>query len=714
MPDTRAICLDIETYGVCTHNHLGLPLPPQTVYHPRRSILQDRVRMEDLIQTCSITLVEGVPSDNVFDLASLAEIRPGQTMVLELHRARHRTILRKWLAWATTIFGKDLSFDLLYLRHLSEFRTFLSGSHLLIDLSVVNFLHSETRPERSLKNLGIVLRLFRYADHHYNSKEFHRFKSPSDPEEHRYNAEDTHNPPLAISELARRISRDYPSTLKLSPACLSFYSDMMWSCLRMVEAGIPFHLPSLTYLEEESLLTATHACDTLSEKHDLLIEGPGSSTLDLASRLIEKDLPPKHSRYDFFDRVFSTIDDLGTPLSKLGVESVYDSKILQTTDKKKLVSFKDVNRALARHLLPPDHEFIPSLDLWDSHSDAQGLVSRYTYPLLRHSRKNIAKCNSKILPQRRAKTIDPSIHLAYPTVYIVPSFVNDAQGDSGGQRQGRPSFKNPAAQTFPSEIKDCIRSRWRDGFIVYFDLAQIELRCAALLSGDHSLMTNYLEGRDLHADRAVFVFGPSITEHAHWKDEHHTRLDPRFWSKSLNFQDLYLAGAKEMQAQMLKRSRVLFPLSFFYKIVESRSSLRPGLMAWHQTLFNEVNTRGYLEIPIYGQTRTFVTGTAGNKPNEIVNFPVQNTASNVLVRLQHFFHTHLPSLSHPSPSCHLYLNVYDANYFDCKNRFTALSIVQMIEDAIAWITTADYWHLLENHYDRHVPLAHDTSIKEPA
>lgn len=218
MPDPRVISLDIESYGACDFNAHSVRLPPQTVFHPRRSMATDGIALEDLILTCAITLPTfdpraplGTQYGRWWTGNDLAQLKPGDSMCFQMHRPWHRKWLRKWIRWADTIIGTNLPFDISYLRMVPEIRPLLNqNSHTLIDLMVLNFLHDETRPERSLKTLGPVLRTHRYGPE--TTLKFKRFLSPLDPDLHVYNCSDTHNTILAVAELARRVIVEFGDT----------------------------------------------------------------------------------------------------------------------------------------------------------------------------------------------------------------------------------------------------------------------------------------------------------------------------------------------------------------------------------------------------------------------------------------------------------------------------------------------------------------------
>jgi len=202
--DTRTISLDIETYGACETDWDGNPLPKQTVFSPRRSLFTDGVSRKNLNLTAAITLVEDsiCPDFDNNSFRGLMDMQPAQTMVFRLNRPEEKERLRRWLYHSNVILGMNLAFDILYLRSDPYFRFSLENQKL-IDLSVLNYLHDETRPEKSLKSLGPVLRT-----HNYKTTLKHsRFPHPDDPGLLKYNAQDTHNTTLAISELSKRIQR---------------------------------------------------------------------------------------------------------------------------------------------------------------------------------------------------------------------------------------------------------------------------------------------------------------------------------------------------------------------------------------------------------------------------------------------------------------------------------------------------------------------------
>ena len=690
----RIISLDIETYGAAATNGRGQMLPAQTVFHPARAIATDGVARQDLVLTCAITIPAAEPAyegpADFWDLARIAELQPGVTFTLNLTDPTTHPILLAWLRHAHTIIGMNLPFDILWLRAFSPaIALALNGRHTLIDLSVVNFLHSELRPERSLKSLGPVL-----GTHAYNEaatlKDGRRFPSPTSPELHAYNAQDTHNTMLAVAHLARRIQRDYPKTDKLSSYSVLHFSETLWSTIRMSETGIPFSLSGLSNLEASLIKQADDAINCAAAG-GVLIEGEGSvqSQREFMSRCIDDVLPVNP-------------DFLSHPL-------------LSYTEKARELSWSSENRRLIASHLPDSHPARTIFECADKHSTAQKLVSSYTYPLLRHRRTKPADKSSVLIPV----TGTTDIGIAYPTWYTVPSVPKDS-GSEGGTIQARITCKNPAAQTFPAVIKDCEHSRYPGGSIVSFDLSQIELRVAAILSGEPTLLAAFNSGLDLHTQRTLAIFGQDAKDRPDFKAL-------RQIGKTVNFADLFGASSARLQRSVLDMSGTLYPLSFFDQIVASRHAQRPGLVGWQYSLCKQAEEQGYIELPYTGHTRTF-TGfrlderawrnkrelkqvlARGGKSmiSEVCNFPVQATAGNVMLAIQNFIHRALGPLT--SPTSHkqpqLFLQVYDALYFDCPPG-TEKQAADLMWAAVEFVGTAGYWYELCKRSGHHAPLVYE-------
>ena len=597
--------------------------------------------------------------------------------------------------------GMNLQFDLQYLRALPEFR-FSLEDQFLIDLSVLNYLHDETRPEKSLKSLGPVLRTHSYEQTLKNS----RFFFPQETRLLEYNAQDTHNTMLAVSELARRILRDFPDTDKITDWSLNFYSNTIWSCIRMSEAGIPIDIGSLESFESK-LVNRVDRCNQIaSKKYGLYLEGPGSGKskerfIDLVCDVIDGKIgcttPSEITNHMMPQEEFFSLDGSSASSCSSDTESleqsIRDNPLLQVTPKQGIISFSEENRNLLCDALPPGHLLRKVFKHAKRHASSQKLISSYCYPLLRHRRNRPTDRSSVIIRKGNAR-----VGLAYPTWYCVPTFAKDSGGSEGGTLQGRITCKKPSAQTSPHSIKECIKSRFKGGTIMGFDLSQIELRVAALLSGDKSLMSAYLEGVDLHKDRANQIFG-DITGNPDYNNL-------RQAGKMINFADLFRSGASTMQGQLLAMTGQLHPLDFFRDVARNRKKDRPGLWDWQEYVIKTTRRNGYFDLPFTGQSRYFQGGDKWDV-NEIVNFPVQTTAGNTLLCIQHELHHNLlPSLNARDPKMFMFLNIYDAIYMDVAPGEEEVA-KRSVAAAVRSVAERGYWANLQEYYGREIPLEYD-------
>lgn len=738
------LSLDLETYGACERNAYGETLPRQTVFNPRRSLLIDKVPLKDLILTCSITpcledfpcvdtsqnctadlptLKEGLlttPRCNKSMLELLASMQVQPTLVLLLWKTTHKQLLKRWLKQASGLIGMNTMFDVMYLRANPEFRYLLNGNKFLIDLSILNREECDLRPEKSLKTIGPTISLYNYNEP-IDLRKGERYPSPlwKDPKTGRglieYNAADTHNSMLLGCELARRIIAQYADT-KMTNEAFQYYNDTIWSCIRMAETGIPMHRPQLRDLQTHLDRRSKRAARVLREKYKRPVEGVGSDK----------------SKRSFIEHMLNQVDDTINVHHMLGIDTIYEHDLCKRTKKTKKLSYGAENRVLGEVLLtqgkrldpntpvveqglfpdvPKDVLDLRAMKLWAKQQRAHKVAGTYTAPLLDGRRTKTTKnpLDSILLPQRRSDTTRlAAVQIAHPSIYIVPSSIKDTSNEEGGQRQARLAFKNPAAQTFPAEVKKLLASRHRGGTIRAYDLGQIELRVPAILSGDPVMLDWFKNGIDPHTQRSVQVFGDTVIDNKHF-GAGDIRYDPRQWCKRFNFEDLYLAGAKKMQSMMLTESHKLLPIDFFKEQVRLRAEIRPGLTQWQNRQIAYVHKYGRTELlPITGQHRTFMYH-ADLKPNEIVNFPIQATAANVMLYAQHYVHHKLPKLNHRDPPIKLFLNWYDALWFDVAPGHEEECDALMAE-TVEHLRMRGYWHRLEEIYDRHVPLVYETVV----
>lgn len=706
MADSRVLSIDIETYGICAQTHDRRPLPSQTLFHPLKSLWHDHAPLSDLIQTCAITTCKG-PS-GLWDASLCAELEPQDTMVLNMWDPIHVRILAHNLRYAHTLIGMNLPFDLKMLR---RFNPLLRAAiphrrHFLLDLSIFNYLDNESRPERSLKDIGPLLRLFLYDRTAKNTV----FSSPYDALS--YNAQDSHNTVLALAEFARRIIRNHwkgPSDRgidKASTYSLSFYNRVLWTCIRLAESGIAVSHRKLTRLNNRLLRIASEAASTAAA-HSLTLSGEGSPA----------------SKLQFLTSALQHISTSGGP-------DLLQHPLLQLTDKTKELSLSESNQNLILSHLPPNTPLREPIKAWQTHTRAMKLVSTYTAPILGpklRKKKGGPDYSCTCVPPRlpnpnlpsetggaffQANPFAPA--LLYPDWYPTPGSTKEDSGSSGGTKQGRLSAKNPSSPTFPGIIKRTLISRYPGGTLFFLDLKQIELVCAGLLSGDDTLLNAFRNNLDLHSDRAIAIFKEPILIERYGLD---FRRHPRFRKrerqvgKRVNFADLFRSGPDTMQASVYDDIGELFPLSVFIGIRDSRPLVRPGLWKWQEGLLASARRDRRITLPLTGQSRYYMGGELYEE-NEIVNQPVQTVAANFMLEVMAELSLHLED---PlcSPPAHLTQNTYDSLVLDSSPAYVPKAREILAKSFEAATGPGSYWALLSEHLGRTCPVSYELEEHTP-
>lgn len=151
-----------------------------------------------------------------------------------------------------------------------------------------------------------------------------------------------------------------------------------------------------------------------------------------------------------------------------------------------------------------------------------------------------------------------------------------------------------------------------DGFVLIgADFSQAELRWASWYSQDVRLMRIYKEGRDLHTEVAIQIYGKNFTR------------EQRMYSKMLNFSFVY-GGTEYSFAEDTE-----MPIEAAREVVRQYKATMPQLTAWRAENWRIIRERGYLVTPV-GRKRRFPIITPKNWPQvqtESVNFRVQSISS---------------------------------------------------------------------------------------
>ena len=194
-----------------------------------------------------------------------------------------------------------------------------------------------------------------------------------------------------------------------------------------------------------------------------------------------------------------------------------------------------------------------------------------------------------------------------------------------GAATGRFASKDPNLQNIPikNEHGKIIREGFvpREGFsFLSCDYSQIELRVAAILSGDEHLQATFRDGKDPHASVAAKVFSVP---------EHEVTSDQRRIAKVLNFGVLYGMGVNALKATLGSDRK---EAQLFY---DSYRASFPVLMAYLEDVKMQARKNGFTET-LFGRRRHLnmmkspLPFIRAQGERMAINAPIQGTNADIL------------------------------------------------------------------------------------
>lgn len=659
-PLPRQVALDIETYGILKGYN-------QTVFHPAKSAHWDRTEPR-LVVTVALSWWdssgEGVKSA-IFDMG----------------RQDHRVKLHWWLcvlqAEGSELLCMNTQFDIQYLRAIPMFRKVLEPPLCLWDLSISNYLSEDSRPERSLADVSQLYGVTRYAPG------FRQYASPTDPDLWAYNVQDAYAT-LKTERLMRDEIGGWKGTAKQSDFTRVWYSDLLWSVIHMSEAGSTFDLPRLERLDARLSARLDWLSTVYENDYDVPLCGKGSMK--------------------------GLIELFGNAVGHAGL---WDHDELVFTDKLKRVSTGDANLNLLlnhlplmneRHCLPGIKDGRNARAVRNHHKHC-GRCLRDKLRLLRRFRSTQKLMTSYVRPLlhgRDKDQLDKSPTLiedrCYPSWFVVPSRFDE--GTEGGTNQARITCKGPALQTAPGPIKSCFSTRFDPGVRLHADYKQLELGVAALLSGDRQFMHDF-EHEDIHWRTARLVAEVlGVSDPDQWATKW------RKWGgKTQNFRALYRGGAPRFQA-VLRSKGIDIRLDDCEAVDAAFWKRYPRLWDWQEELIETAKTKGYIDLPLIGQSRRFLGSRKtidSTYIQTIVNLPVQAVAACICESAQIEIVEHLRTRNLSSL---LVLNCYDSLDLECPACETDL-MMGLLKRVMP---TPPYYRALCGELGRDLPLTIDLEI----
>ena len=248
---------------------------------------------------------------------------------------------------------------------------------------------------------------------------------------------------------------------------------------------------------------------------------------------------------------------------------------------------------------------------------------------------------------------------------VIPGMVRDdgrlhAKFLQNGTTTGRFSSQDPNLQNLP--IKTELGRRIRNGFIagdgnklVAFDYSQIELRVAAMLSGDVKMTEIFKDKKDVHAGVASFVFGVPIDK---------VDAEMRRRAKVINFGIIYGMGVSALRKNLggTREEAQTFYDNYFRQF--------SGVRDYLESVKVFAKDKGYTET-LFGRRRKFANINSripflrSMAERTATNAPVQGTAADIIKLAIRYVEEELNS-GKLEKEVHLVLQIHDELVFEIK------------------------------------------------
>lgn len=256
-----------------------------------------------------------------------------------------------------------------------------------------------------------------------------------------------------------------------------------------------------------------------------------------------------------------------------------------------------------------------------------------------------------------------------------------------GTVTGRMGSKDPNLQNIPVRTKESIAIRRAfeadRGFVmVGIDYSQIELRMAAILSGDEKLIDIFKRGEDVHTGVAVRVFGVDAAE---------VTSEMRRKAKVINFGILYGMGVNALRvnlgAETKREEAQAFLNAYFHTFTR--------LAEYLEETKSLARLSGYTET-LYGRRRHF-PGIRSSAPfiraqaeRMAINAPIQGTAADVMRLAMLRVYNYLKE-NHLLDDVHILLQVHDELVFEIKEARVG-EVVPKIRDIMEGVMAGEEVH----------------------
>jgi DNA polymerase I-like protein with 3'-5' exonuclease and polymerase domains len=221
----------------------------------------------------------------------------------------------------------------------------------------------------------------------------------------------------------------------------------------------------------------------------------------------------------------------------------------------------------------------------------------------------------------------------------------------GGAVTGRLSVKDPAIQTIPKHTKWAKRLRRAviapPGYLILSnDYSQGELKIAACLANEETMIDAYLHGIDLHAVTASRLAGYDFDDFmALAEADPHKWEEIRYLGKAGNFGLIYGMGANGFMIYAISNYGVVMTLEEAEVNRDAFFELYPGLIQWHKAYKAKARKQGFIRSPL-GRIRHLPMlhsreeAVVAKELRRAINSPVQATLSDMALWSTGLMRTH--------------------------------------------------------------------------
>ena len=186
-------------------------------------------------------------------------------------------------------------------------------------------------------------------------------------------------------------------------------------------------------------------------------------------------------------------------------------------------------------------------------------------------------------------------------------------------RTGRFSASTPNVQNLPRGAMRRVIVAGEGCQLISADYSQIEIRVAAVVSGEERMLEAYRQGQDLHEKTASLILGKSIVD---------VTDEERRLAKAVNFGLLFGQSAKGLVEYAANTYDVYLSEKEAHQFRDAFFRAYPALRAWHERMRRAANEGAEEARTLLGRRRQIPAGTKWwPRFTTLINTPVQGTAS---------------------------------------------------------------------------------------